>query len=183
MLKHQLNVVSDRFFTLVYQYLRPQLMYESIYDIDFGRLWDDGVRHLIFDVDNTLITYSDSDVSIQCINLFKSIQSIGFESIILMSNNSSIDRIGRVAKQLDLPAITFACKPFVFTMRRLLNERSMNCHEVALIGDQLLTDVLLANKLNIISIFVDPMDIGQLSYLKNFQYSFQRWVLQSFYRF
>jgi len=182
LLKSQLKSVTDRFFTLSYHYLRPQLMYESIYDIDFGLLWDDGIRHLIFDVDNTLISYADSDVSIQCINLFKSIQSIGFESILLMSNNSSVDRIERVAKQLDLPAITFACKPFVFTMRRLLNHRSMNIQEVALIGDQLLTDVLLANTFKIISVFVDPIDTNHLSYLKNAQYSFQRWILQSFYR-
>ena len=118
MLKSQIESIATRFSSLTYEYLRPQLAYESIHDIDFGQLWDDGIRHLIFDVDNTLISYAESDVSIQCINLFKSIQSIGFESITLMSNNSSVDRIEHVAKQLDLPAITFACKPFVFTMRR-----------------------------------------------------------------
>ena len=31
-------------------------------------------------------------------------------------------RIEHVSKQLNLPAVTFACKPFVFTMRRLLND-------------------------------------------------------------
>ena len=181
MLKSQIESIATRFSSLTYEYLRPQLAYESIYDIDFGQLWDDGIRHLIFDVDNTLISYAESDVSIQCINLFKSIQSIGFESITLMSNNSSVDRIERVAKQLDLPAITFACKPFVFTMRRFLNDHTIDSASMALIGDQLMTDVLLANSLNIVSVFVDPIDVMDLSYLKTCQYSFQRWIFQSFY--
>ena len=155
-------------------------MYESIYDIDFGLLWDDGVRHLFFDVDNTLISYAESDVSIQCINLFKSIESIGFENIILISNNSSVDRIERVAKQLKLPAVTFACKPFVFTMRRLIDDYGIIESQSALVGDQLLTDMLLANSLDMVSVFVDPIDVSGISYLKSAQYKFQSWVLRSF---
>ncbi len=170
-----------QFFKIAYRYLRPRFVYESIYDIDFGLLWDDGVRHLFFDVDNTLISYSESNVSIQCINLFKSIESIGFETVVLISNNSSVDRIERVAKQLELPAVTFACKPFVFTMRRLLQDYGINQSEVALIGDQLLTDMLLANSLKMASVFVDPIDTMHISFIKSFQYKLQSWIMRSFY--
>ena len=170
-----------QFSKITYRYLRPRFVYESIYDIDFGLLWDDGIRHLFFDVDNTLISYSESDVSIQCINLFKSIEAIGFETITLISNNSSVERIDRVAKQLNLPAVTFACKPFVFTMRRLLQDYGINETQVALVGDQLLTDILLANSLKMVSVFVDPIDTSHISFIKSFQYKLQSWIISSFY--
>lgn len=169
------------FSDIMYRYLYPSSVYESIYDIDFGLLWDEGIRYLFFDVDNTLISYSDSDVSIQCMNLFNSIQSIGFDSVILISNNSNVDRIQRVAKQLTLPAVTFACKPFVFTMRRLGHDHGIHFNQSVLIGDQLLTDVLLANFLGMQSIFVDPIDPVTVSLAKQFQYKFQFWLMESFF--
>ena len=98
-----------------------------------------------------------------------------------MSNNSSVDRINRVAKQLNLPAVTFACKPFVFTMRRILNDHAIDESQVALIGDQLMTDMLLANTLNMVSVFVDPIDVSNLSFIKMCQYKFQHWMMRSFY--
>ena len=94
---------------------------------------------------------------------------------------SSVDRIERVAKQLELPAVTFACKPFVFTMRRLLQDYGINQSEVALIGDQLLTDMLLANSLKMASVFVDPIDTMHISFIKSFQYKLQSWIMRSFY--
>ena len=136
-----------------------------------------------FDVDNTLISYSDSDVSIQTINLFNSLQSIGFETIVLVSNNSSVNRIQTVAKQLNLAAVTFACKPFVFTMRRILTDCNINDHTKAVfIGDQLFTDVLMANVMNIPSIFVDPINLDGVSFSKRFQYKLQSAMMSAFSR-
>ncbi len=169
--------VSD----LSYKYLRPTHVYESIYDIDFGLLWDQGIRNLFFDVDNTLISYSEQNVSLQCINLFNSIQALGFEHIILVSNNSSVERIEKVAKHLNLPAVNFSCKPFVFTMRRIINDYNISSDQSVIIGDQLLTDILLGNLLDFSSIFVDPINLEHVSFLKSFQYKFQRFIMRSFY--
>ena len=98
---------------------------------------------LFFDVDNTIIKYKETGVSLQSMNLFNAISSHGFDHIILISNNSSVERIEHVSKQLNLPAVTFACKLFVFTMRRLLKDYGIKASQSALIGDQLFTDVLL----------------------------------------
>ncbi len=159
------------------QYLRPVHVYESIYDIDFGSLYDDGVRSIFVDVDNTLISYSDDDVSFQCINLFNSIKLYGFDSIILMSNHSSTERVNRVAKQLDVPGVAFACKPFTFTVQRVMNDYQMSDTQTAIIGDQLLTDILVGNLLNLTSIFVDPIDKENVSFLKKLQYRFQQFLM------
>ena len=166
--------------SILYQYLRPRFVYESIHDIDFQLLRSDGIRSLFFDVDNTIIKYKETGVSLQSMNLFNAISSHGFDHIILISNNSSVERIEHVSKQLNLPAVTFACKPFVFTMRRLLNDYGIKASESALIGDQLFTDVLLANVTGMSSIYVEPIDISNISFLKRAQYKFQQSIFNSF---
>tara|TARA_A100001015_G_C14833314_1_gene649459 strand:- start:21 stop:566 length:546 start_codon:yes stop_codon:yes gene_type:complete len=173
---------SSHISKITYQYLRPSQVFESIYDIDFGSFWDEGIRHLFFDVDNTLISYKETNVSIQCLNLFNSIKSIEFDNVILVSNNSSVDRIQKVAKSLDLPGVSFACKPFVFTMRRIMTQLNVDPSKSAFIGDQLLTDVLMANLLNMTSIFVDPIDLSNISITKSIQYKLQLQIMRSFYR-
>lgn len=165
--------------TRMAEYLNPMFVYDSIFDIDFEMLYKRGIRHLFFDVDNTIMTYADTNVSIECMSLFSSIQSMNFDSIILLSNNSNKERILKVAKQLQLPAVTFACKPFIFTMRRLTKERPILIKHSAMIGDQLLTDILMANVLKMASIYVDPMSLDGVSLSKQAQYGLQRWLMKS----
>ena len=159
--------------SIFYNYLRPNMVYESVYDIDYELLRDDGIKHLFFDIDNTLISYKENGVSLECLNLFNSLSTMGFENIILISNNSSTERVEKVAKQLKLPAISFACKPFVFTMRRIVNDYNVPVNESVLVGDQLLTDVLLANTMGMSSIFVDPIERDGVSFFRLTQYRLQ----------
>ncbi|MGC6367804.1 MAG: YqeG family HAD IIIA-type phosphatase [Candidatus Marinamargulisbacteria bacterium] len=171
---------STGFNSILYDYLRPRLIYESIFDIDFQLLKADGIKSLFFDVDNTIIKYGETAVSLQSLNLFNAIATHDFDNIILISNNSSVDRIQHVSKQLNLPAVTFACKPFVFTMRRLIQDYNIDVSEAVLIGDQLFTDVLLANITGMSSIYVDPIDVSNISFLKQQQYKLQASILSSF---
>jgi uncharacterized protein len=169
--------VLDYVYGLGYQYLRPEWIYESIIDIDYGALYDDGIRNIFFDIDNTIIPYMEEDVSIQYLNLFNKIKSVGFDHVILLSNNSSVRRINKAADQLKLPGVAFACKPFTYTARRLMVDHNMKAEQTVTVGDQILTDILLGNYLGIHTIFVDPMAVEECSMLKKLQYKCQDWIL------
>ena len=175
-----MNKLTSIIENIKYNYLRPNQIYESIFDIDFGQLYDDGIRSLLIDIDNTLISYTEDNPSLQCINLFNKVKTYGFDSIILLSNHSSTQRVGQVAKQLDIPGVAFSCKPFIFTARRIMKNHNMTAKTTAMIGDQLLTDVLLGSFLNLTTIFVDPIDAKNVSFLKKNQYRFQQIILNSF---
>ena len=57
-------MINTQFYKdIYYNYVRPNLVYESVYDIDFELLYDDGIRHLFFDIDNTIISYREDGVS------------------------------------------------------------------------------------------------------------------------
>jgi HAD superfamily phosphatase (TIGR01668 family) len=174
-------MINTQFYKdIYYNYVRPNLVYESVYDIDFELLYDDGIRHLFFDIDNTIISYKEDGVSLQCLNLFNSILNLEFDTVALISNNSSYDRVNKVAKQLKLPAVAFACKPFPFAMRRVLEDANLNPKECAFIGDQLMTDIILANTLGLKSIFVEPLDTSSVSKLRLLQYKVQESLLNKF---
>ena len=105
---------------------------------------------------------------------------LGFDHIFLVSNNSSVERVTSVCKQLNLPGVSFACKPFVFTMRRLLNQYNMDAHQCAFFGDQLFTDILLANTLKLTSVFIEPINSTHVSFFRSIQYRIQQSILNSF---
>ena len=35
----------------------PNYIYETVYDIDFNKIYDSGKRFILFDLDNTLLPY------------------------------------------------------------------------------------------------------------------------------
>lgn len=156
---------------------RPTVICESVHDIDFPHLREEGIKNLFIDVDNTLVSYKDSNVPIQCLNLLTQVRRYDF-NIILLSNNADQHRIEEVAKQLQLPSVSFSCKPFLFTARRLMNDYNMTSDNTAIIGDQVLTDILLGNLLSIRAIFVEPINISYCSFLKKIQYKFQNLILE-----
>ena len=38
---------------------RPREYVSSIFDVDYEELWENGIRGLLFDIDNTLAPYDD----------------------------------------------------------------------------------------------------------------------------
>ena len=64
----------------------PYEYVESVFSIDYNKLYDMGYRGLIFDIDNTLVHHGD-DSTPEIDNLFKVIQNIGFKTLLLSNNN------------------------------------------------------------------------------------------------
>ena len=156
---------------------QPDRMYESIHDIDFNELKELGISHILCDVDNTIMSYNEKTPSIQILNLFNRIKLMDV-NIILFSNNSNVDRIGMVAKSLQLPGVAFSCKPFIFTAQRVMNDYDMRIDNTVVIGDQISTDVLLGNWLGCKSIVVDPISTENCSIFKKFQYFIEEKILE-----
>lgn len=40
----------------------PDMYVKSVYDIDYKKLYDDGIRYALFDVDSTLLPFDNIDV-------------------------------------------------------------------------------------------------------------------------
>ena len=66
--------------------LIPDYYFKSIYDIPYETLYSEGIRLLLLDMDNTLISYKETLPSDNLKELKKRLENMGFE-LILVSNS------------------------------------------------------------------------------------------------
>jgi HAD superfamily phosphatase (TIGR01668 family) len=147
--------------------ITPHEIVETLHAIDFDDLYKNGYRTIFFDVDNTLVAPEKVKLSLQMENMVNAIKNKGF-SIFLVSNNSSKNRIQRICHQLDVTGYFFAIKPFPFTAFNIRTHYNINFEKTIVIGDQLLTDIVLSNWINAYGIFVEPIN-KKLSFIKTLQ--------------
>ena len=135
--------------------LKPDFYFDSIFQIPYDSLYEQGVRGLIYDVDNTLVSHADKLPPTKIISLIEKLRVTGFQVGLLSNNNSK--RLRVFNESLQLPGFSMAAKPFTATIRRLMGNMGVSPDETAIIGDQLFADVWCGKRAGIITILVKPI--------------------------
>lgn len=143
---------------------QPHLHYKSFQDIDLDLLLKKGYTNLFFDVDNTLVAHDVALATTNVIEFFSVLKKKGF-NVYLISNNSE-ERVKKFAKSLDVPCFWFAMKPLKRTFRKIIKQYKIDPNTIAMIGDQLLTDVLGANRLGLFVIYTQPLVSKDISFTR-----------------
>lgn len=133
----------------------PSMYQESIYTIDYRKLYKKGIRCILYDLDNTIATANSSIPPKEAKELFSKLKDDGFEIIIF--SNSPKFRLKIFTNGLCVEGVSSARKPFPGKLNRLIKEKGYSLNEVAIIGDQLLTDVKVGNKVGITTILIKPI--------------------------
>lgn len=134
---------------------RPDIYQKSIYQINYENLKEKGIKCLLFDLDNTIIAYDRVKVSKELKELFIHLKELKFKVIIM--SNSSKRRLLKLKEQLHVPIIYRAMKPFNINFVRVFKQYRYSQTDVAIIGDQLMTDIKGGNNVGIMTILVDPI--------------------------
>ena len=132
----------------------PDLFYQNVYSIDYKKLKKMGIKCLIFDLDNTISSYEVNEPDKKIKELFYNLAK-DFK-IILLSNNTK-NRVRPFKEKLNVDSSYKSSKPFKKKYQKILDLYGYKDTEIACIGDQLLTDVLGANKMGFTSILVNPI--------------------------
>ena len=66
----------------------PTIYKETVFDVDYNKLYEKGIRLILTDLDNTLVSYKDDEVNEKLSNWLEERMNEGFE-IMIISNNSS----------------------------------------------------------------------------------------------
>lgn len=141
---------------MILHLLRPAESQKSIYEIDLDKLWQQGVRAVILDLDNTLVRWNDPEPTPRLISWLDTLRSKGF-SICIVSNNGS-RRVGGMADRLGVPYICHATKPRRSGFHRAMERCGVTPQETAVVGDQLFTDIFGGNRSGAYTILVTPID-------------------------
>jgi HAD superfamily phosphatase (TIGR01668 family) len=117
------------------------------------------LRGLIVDVDDTIVCSSGLDIPQE---VFKWAESLKQNyPIWLVSNNFNQQRIQQIADKLGLPCRSRAGKPSLRAINYALATMQLPPHQVAMVGDRLLTDVVAGNRAGMFSILVQPIASDQ----------------------
>lgn len=134
----------------------PCEFHDSFFDVNFKKLYKNGYRTILCDLDNTLISYDEDQPTTLLIQKFKELEILGLE-LILISNNVPL-RIQKFTKNLDLKGFSNARKPLLIGMvKALKSAKVQEKDKVVVIGDQLMTDIWAANRFGVYNILVNPI--------------------------
>ena len=138
-------------------YFYPDEYLGSAYDIDYDLLYREGIRGIIFDIDNTLVMH-DYPPDERAKELLSKLDAAGF-GILYLSNNKE----GRVKSFRDNSVRTAkyiykAGKPKRSGYIRAMEMLGTDKDTTVFIGDQLFTDLWGAKRTGIRSILVKPID-------------------------
>ncbi|MBQ4065370.1 MAG: YqeG family HAD IIIA-type phosphatase [Clostridia bacterium] len=156
----------------------PSQYINSVFDIDFQKLYDMGYRGILFDVDNTLVHHGE-DSNERVDRLIDSVRKIGFK-VILLSDNSRA-RLERFVQNTNCPFIEEAGKPDPTNYLRAVKELGISKPEAICIGDQIFTDICGANRSCIDSILVHFVQVKEKEWIGLRRY-LEKLIL-TFYRF
>lgn len=132
----------------------PDVYAQSVYTINYDKLKRQGIKCLIFDLDNTLEPYANVEPTKKVIELITFLKT-DFK-VIIMSNNNK-ERVRPFKEKLNIDSAHSSKKPFKKKYKKIMEMFSLKETEVACIGDQIITDVLGANRMGMISIFVNSI--------------------------
>ncbi len=132
----------------------PDQYVASTYVIDFDKLYEEGIRGLIFDIDNTLVPHG-APADDRAIKLFQKLKEIGFRCC-LISNNKE-PRVAKFNEPIQVDYVYDAHKPSTKNYRKAMKIMGTDTSNTVFIGDQLFTDVWGAKRSGIKSILVKPI--------------------------
>ncbi len=133
----------------------PMYYYDSVRHIDYNKLYKEGKTALIFDLDNTLAPFDIREPDEGIIGFIQGLKDKGFK-VCIVSNNKG-NRVQIFNQKLGLPIVPKAGKPKLAGITRAMGIIDAKKDECVMIGDQMFTDVWVANRLGIVSILVKPI--------------------------
>ncbi len=132
----------------------PAIYQKTIHDINYQKLKQKGIRCLLFDLDNTIALLEQEKLEESTKKLFQTLKK-DFQLIIV--SNSPKKRVEYYAKILNCDYESFALKPLTIKYRKIKKKYNYKKEEMAMIGDQLITDIFVGNKMTSCTILVEPL--------------------------
>lgn len=133
----------------------PDEYLESVYDIDFDMYYNQGIRGIISDIDNTLVPHG-APATDEIAELFQKIHAKGIDTC-LISNNQE-PRVEPFAYAVDSKYIFNAHKPSTKNYINAMKLMGTDTSSTLFIGDQIFTDIWGANRAGIQTVMVRQID-------------------------
>ena len=136
--------------------LLPRLTADALTDIPPELLVSRGVQLLMLDFDNTIVPYTTDKPTALTVAWLTWVRDCGIHVCVV--SNSKRDRVKRFCDKYGLHCITHASKPSRKGIRACMERFGCRKESCMLVGDQIFTDTLGANRCGVCSVLVRAID-------------------------
>lgn len=141
--------------------LMPKYRFKCITDITAEDLRKMGAKAVGLDIDNTIAPDGKFQYIDGIREWVKEIEQAGFP-ITLISNGTLI-RVLPVSRYLGgTPFIHLSLKPFTHSLKKAAKRMNVDISQLAMLGDQIFSDIKAANLCGAIPVRIDPLPIKSL---------------------
>lgn len=147
--------------------------FRRVTDITPEFLLKNNIKGLLLDLDNTLTTHDNPVPGKGVEEWLKEMKDFGIKLIIVSNNHP--ERVKPFADMLKLDFISEGKKPLSNGFNRAQLKLNIPFSQLAVVGDQIFTDILGANLRNVRGIFVYPIEHENTRFFK-----LKRWVEKPF---
>ncbi|MFC4452297.1 YqeG family HAD IIIA-type phosphatase [Deinococcus sonorensis] len=144
--------------------LRPRVILPDVYSITPEFMEQHGLKGLLLDLDNTLIPYGSYEERHEVMTWAADLRRGGYRLYLL--SNATRERAAFWLERLGFEGVGMAAKPFPGHYRRGLQVMDLPARQVAMVGDQLFTDVLGGNLNGMFTIMVRPISDNALPHTR-----------------
>lgn len=158
-------------------YLRPDFCFDGVDKISFEILKNNDIKYILLDLDNTLINYR-KELKPSIIEWVKKAKEEGFQ-IYILSNSNKLEKVTKAAEALEIQFINSARKPLKKGFYKAIEKFKIEPQHTAMVGDQLFTDVIGGNRMDMFSIYVEPIDTKEAWYT-SWKRPIEAWLLKKY---
>jgi uncharacterized protein len=155
----------------------PSLFIKKVQDIELGFLEGRNIKGLILDIDNTLVPSYIKEADDAVVEWIENVKKRGFKVCIV--SNASKSRVIEFNKRLRLFAIHRATKPGTRSFKKAMKIMELGSKEIAVVGDQIFTDIYGGNRIGMYTILVKPIHEAESFFVKLKRYP-ERYILKKY---
>jgi hypothetical protein len=133
----------------------PARYYRRVTDVDLDALRSAGIEAVLIDIDNTIVPRDTGELTEEMRGWVAELKERGFR-VCLVSNNWH-DHVKSFADALEVDMIAKALKPLPFGFRKASRMLGKSPHSIAVVGDQIFTDILGGNLAGMLTVLVLPL--------------------------
>ncbi len=157
--KNKKHINKNSIWNLGLNYFKPSIYISHFSKIEPSILSKQGIKIFICDLDNTLVPHYNKFPNKEVLEFIKKIQNNGMKFIIVSNNSKKRVKFFSDKTSAD-QFYGNAKKPFPKIVKKIMDDFNVTSSEVIMMGDMLISDILVANFAKIESILVQPM-IGE----------------------
>lgn len=138
----------------------PDLRVKSLLDISWDLVVKNDIKGLLLDLDNTLLPWGECQVPNDIRIWLQGAKEQGVR--LCLVSNSFEKRVAGIARSIDVNYVHWARKPAKYGFSKAIREMNLLPQNVAVIGDQVFTDIWGGNRLGCYTVLVAPLSKNEL---------------------